>query len=201
MTKSTSPMTATKLRLILSLCLVAVLGIGVAGFTIISGKLNEFAADVSTVAGQASASQNNIAVLQQLERELAQNRPAFDKASNIVAESKSYQYQDQVINDITNYGNISRVGIKSFTFDGSLPAASSSPSPATTPSPAAAPAGLKSSTVTIALDQSVGFDNLLQFVRLIEQNLTKMQVAKLSLARADNGAVTGQSLTIEVYIK
>lgn len=201
-------MTATNLRIILSVAIGLIVIASIAGFVFLSGSLKNFAAEVSKVNGEAAASKNNIQSLQRTQAELQKYKDTASRAESIVSESASYQYQDQITRDLNNYANKAGIKITGFTFDSSSAGAPAAAAPVagapTAGAPvAAAPAGLNSKTITIQLEASVPYKSLLTFMNMIEQNLTKMQVAKVSLAKSsDNDEnVAGQALAIEVYVK
>lgn len=204
-------MTATTLRIILSVAIFLIAGASVGGFALLTGSLKEYAAEVSKTNGEARASETNIQTLQRTQAELDKYKETAKRTQSIVAESASYQYQDQITRDLNGYAEQAGLSITGFTFDtastgsatpatGSTPAAGGGASAA---KPQAAPSGVKSKTVTIQLESSVSYRSLLTFMNMIEQNLTKMQIAKVTLTKASDNSqnVTGQTLAIEVYVK
>lgn len=200
--------TATTLRLTLSLSLLLITLLAIGGFYMTNGWLKSFATEVSHASADAQASHTTITTLQQLQERLADNREVIQRASNIVAESQSYQYQDEIIRDINNYASAAGVGITNYNFDTQASpnqgqsGAESAPAPEATPTPTpAAPAGINSTHVSISLQNPVNYDNLLRFFHSIEQNLTKMQVTNISLAKDEGIDVTSEDLVIEVYIR
>lgn len=200
---TTKKMTATNLRLILSIAIILVAILSIVGFSFLSGMLKDFSGEVSKVAGEAHASDNNIQLLQKTQAELEKYKDTAIRAENIVSDSTSYQYQEQITRDLTSYAEKSGLTISGFSFE---TAAAIAPAPAasTTPQSEAPQAAVTNSkTVTIQLDQSIPYESLLNFMNLIEQNLTKMQVAKVSLSKASDNAnnVAGQALAIEVYVR
>ena len=196
------PMTATRLRIILvsSLFVIAILESGI--FTFAYGQLSQTAVDASHTAVDASASENNLATLQKIKKILEQEKDVVSRARSIVADSQSYQYQDQIITDLNNFANKNNVSITNVDFSGGQ-APTASGGQATAPAQATAPTGLKSTSVTVTLKTPVNYDNLLRFVEAIEQNLTKMQISKISLSKgsATGNDITSDALTIEVYIR
>jgi hypothetical protein len=199
--------TPATLRLILSVSLaLAVIGAGVI-FTLVSGQLKDVATTVSHKVADAEASRNSLTNLRKIEKFLEDNKEAVTRANEIVAESKSYEYQNQIINDLKTYAAASGVSIKSFDFAAGNSATPTTPAPAASaadPTATAAPAGptLKSTTVSITLDNPIAYDNLLRFVKAIEQNLTKMQVSAITMSKGtSNTQVTTDALSIEVYIR
>lgn len=197
--------TATNLRLILSGAIFLIAAASIGGFVMLTGSLKDYAAEVSKKNGEAQASDTNIQSLQKTKAELEKYKDTATRAQSIVSESASYQYQDQITRDLNNYAAQAGIAITGFTFDATATtAAPATPGAGATPAPAAAaPAGVNSKTVTIQLESSVSYKSLLTFMNMIEQNLTKMQIAKVTLAKAsDNDEnVAGQTLAIEVYVK
>lgn len=200
-------MTATNLRIILSVAILLIAGISVTGFTLLTGSLKDYANEVSKTNGEAQASETNIQSLQKTQAELEKYKDTAKRAESIVSESASYQYQDQITRDLNSYAAKAGIAITGFTFDNTAAAAAapaaSGAAGAAKPQEAAAPTGVNSKTVTIQLESSVPYKSLLTFMNMIEQNLTKMQIAKVTLAKAsDNDEnVAGQTLAIEVYVK
>jgi hypothetical protein len=198
-------MTATNLRIILSVAILLIAGISVTGFTLLTGSLKDYANEVSKTNGEAQASETNIQSLQKTQAELEKYKDTAKRAESIVSESASYQYQDQITRDLNSYAAKAGIAITGFTFDSTAAAApaTSGAAGAAKPQEATAPTGVNSKTVTIQLESSVPYKSLLTFMNMIEQNLTKMQIAKVTLAKAsDNDEnVAGQTLAIEVYVK
>lgn len=65
-----------------------------------------------------------------------------------------------------------------------------------------APTSLKTTNVAIQLGGNLTYENLLHFLHLVEQNLTRMQVASVMLTRGEaGGSVGSQTLNLEVYIR
>ena len=64
---------------------------------------------------EASAVDMKIQNLLKLKDQLEKNPVATKKAEQIVADSKSYQYQNQIINDLSIYAARANVPIQSFT--------------------------------------------------------------------------------------
>jgi len=201
--KKNKGITPTSLRLILSITIVLMVAVSAVGFWFFRNALASYAADVDKAAKEATASSSDIANLQQLQKQLEQDSVAVNRAKNIVADSKSYQYQNQIISDLNTYAKASGVTISGYNFTtdtptsgGSAAATPASPQPLT-------PAGLKSTSVSVTVKTPVDYKAIMKFIHSIEINLTKMQLTGISLTRAaDNGnQVTTNPLTIEVYIR
>jgi hypothetical protein len=192
-------LTATKLRVMLSLSIffLALLTSVILYFA--QDMLDTYATEVSHTVVDANASQNNVQTLQKIQRELETEKAAVERASSIVAESQSYQYQDQILTDLNDYASRAGITISNFDFSANAPAASGS-TPAVVPA-TPVPSGVKSTSVSVTLANPVVYNNLLRFIKSIEQNLTKMQISKVSLAKGSGNDISSEMLTIEVYIR
>lgn len=205
---------AITMRYILSTLLLLLLA-GMAGsfyfaYTMLHGKATEAASKQA----ELESIDSRIHALENLRKRLKEYKPSAERAAKIAASAKSYQYQNQIIDDLKFYAATAGVSIDSFSFkeDGGAKSttkptsgAPASNSPATTPSTGGAGGGaaaLKSTQVSIQLGKNIGYTNLLHFLHLIEKNLTRMQIADLSLSRGENNSsVSVQALTLEVYIR
>lgn len=208
-------LTPVKLRVILSLCLVVLCVVGIGLFTVGYGKLKTFATSVQDVADQAQASQSSVQDLIATKQFLAQNSEAVDRANQLVAESKSYVYQDQIISDLNKYASEAGLSITNITFTDATTTAVSSPSstppPAATgtaagaPTTAAAPAGVKSMTASVTIKNPTSYLSMLNFIHLVEQSLFRMQISQIGISASNDssspGQVSSDVLTIEVYVR
>lgn len=191
-------LTPAVLRLILTGSLFGTTLIGILIFAFADGQLQQFATDVSHVVIDANASQNSLTTLQKVKTMLANEQDVIARTDNIVADSQSYQYQDQIITDLNQYAGRAGISIANVGFG----AAKTTPS--TTPATlgGAVPSGVKSTSVTVALVNPVNYDHLLSFIESIEQNLTKMQISRVSISKGTSGdSVSSDVLTIEVFVR
>lgn len=212
----TNPLTtsATRLRLSLfvsmSLAIVAIVALVVYGVK----YLDSYAAEVNEIVYESSTSNDRLVDVRRQVDELEKNTTAAERAKQIVAESQSYRYQDVIVRDLHSFANKAGIKITNFDFTAGNEASQSSgsPAPAATPDPdsPAAPttpaqptSQLRSTKVNITLDNPTNYRQLLQFIHYIEQNLTKMQIASITLSGSpDNESeIVSESLTIEVYIR
>jgi len=189
----------------LSLVLILVgMGGGVYfGYTMLQGT----AAEVSKIQTEAKAVDAKVQNLARLEKEMEKYKDSVAKAQQLVAETQQYQYQNQIINDLTAYANKSGVGIAGFTFtSGSAGAKSNSGSSGTSgtnnSSGSNSAVGPKSMKVSVRLNEKTDYMALLRFMHLIEQNLTRMQIASVSMSKTEGtGQVNTQTLEVEVYVR
>lgn len=197
MKRSTTSMTATKLRVILAICMLTISLLAAGLFYVGYHQLKALATDVRNSVGVANASKNSLTSLQQTEQDLKANQDIVTRASRVVADGQDYAYQNMIITDLQTYAN--RTGLTINTIDFSANSANTGTSAA----PAADSGTSKTAKVTVTLKNPVNYDNLLHFMRSIEQNLTKLQIANIGLSKAGDDAksVTTNSLSIELYTK
>ena len=196
-------LTASSARIVLALFLLIILAAMVAGSYFAYSFLSTTSKEVADMQTEASAVDMKIQNLLKLKDQLEKNPVATKKAEQIVAESKSYQYQNQIVNDLSIYAGKANVPIQSFTFqDGSTSSKSSSSSSQTTAKKPASVSGVKSITVSIQLGDKVPYNNLLHFLYLVENNVTRMQIYGVSISRGEQrGEVSAQSLELGVYVR
>lgn len=206
--KSTSNLSAQKLRIIL-ICTILLLLIAAGGvFFFARTVLAGYAGDVQKITNATASSSKNLANLKALEGKLADNQEAVERARSLVAESKSYEYQDQIIKDINTFANKSGVKIAGYQFNSEganattgTAAAPAAGSAAATPTPAPA-GGLKTVNVSVNLKSPMRYEDTMEFVHMIEKNLTKMQLGGITMTKeATSSSITVSALTIEVYVK
>ena len=191
-------MTAPRLRVMLTISLFAITALAILIASFAYASLKDVAVQVSHTAADANASQNNIQTLQQIQQKLANDKEIVERANSIVADSQSYQYQDQILADLKDYAG--KAGVTITDIDFSTTATTQTPATGT-PQPAA-PTGVKSTSVSVTLKNPIDYNSLLRFIKSIEQNLTKMQISKISLSKGTTGNdVSSEALMIEVYIR
>jgi hypothetical protein len=194
-------LTATRLRLILAVSLLLIEVIASIFVAYADTELKKYAEAVSHVRADSIASQNSVKTLRKIQQELLANKDAVERASDIVADSKSYLYQDQIITDLNDYAK--RAGLTITNLDFSTPdpvGPTTTPTP-TQPNAVETPTGVKTTSVSVTLKNPVNYEGLLKFIKSIEQNLTKMQISRIGLAKDTSNSVSSEILTIEVYIR
>ncbi len=217
----TSKLSPSKLRLMLIGLMLLIVVVCAIGFWFFREQLTVYADQVRADSAAAEASTDDIAQLQKLKEQLENDQVAVARAKKIVADSKFYAYQVDIIHDLTTYANEAGISIVGFTFNNENVSSSSSGSsstPESTPesAPTSAPdpgsassgeapaiAGLKTTSVSIAIQSPVQYKAYMTFLRSIELNLTKMEIAGVSLSKGtdDPNTVTVSPLSIEVYTR
>jgi len=145
----------------------------------------------------AELSHDDLARLKALEKTLKANSASVEKAAQIVSDSKQYQYQDQIVNDINAYAAQTGVSVTGYDFGNAF--ATTGRSTQKTPEIK----GLKSISVTLTLDSPMPYDSYLRFVKAIERNLTKMQVSGINITPDEKniGDISNPSVILVVYVR
>lgn len=197
--KKRSNFDAQKLRILLSVTILLLICLAGGVFIFFRSQLVSYAQQVQLDNAHAQVSTSDINRLKSLKEELESNIVAVTRAKNIVAESKYYQYQNQILSDITAYAKKAGVQIAGFTFNNEVPGAAAAAGVAQT----AAPAGLKSTSVSVSIKNPADYQAVVKFVNYVESNLTKMQVAGIAYTRAEtnDGSINANPITIEVYTR
>ena len=202
-----SSMTPVKLRLILGFSLIILSVIGVGVFTFGYSQLKDFVVTAQDVATKAQTSQSSVQDLVTTKKFLEANADAVNRANQLVAESKSYVYQDQVISDINKYASDAGLIITNITFAAATTTATSNSAPTTpaTGSATAAPSGVKSITANVTVQNPTDYLAMLNFIHLIEQSLFRMQISQVGISGSNDdkhpNQVSSDVLTIEVYVR
>ena len=187
-------------RIILSLLLLIILSAMVGLVIFAYSFLSKTSEEVGKMQTEATAVDAKIQSLLASKSQLDRNSDTVKKAKNIVSESKLYQYQNQIIQDLNTYADRAGIPIKSFSFQNepTTSAKTTKPSKQTSTSPA----GVKSTFVSIQLGDHIDYTKFLHFLSLIEKNVTRMQLSGVSISRgANNHEISIQSLEVKVYTR
>jgi hypothetical protein len=184
-------MTASRLRYVLIALIVLMLGGFVAGAWWVQGILAAKVSETDHAKIDAEISGTELQQLKLLQKQLADQKDVVDRAKQIAASSSQYQYQDQVIRDVSDYAARYKIVVNNFDFN----AASQSKATETV-------GGLKKTTFTVTLKGPLSYTTFLRFLRDLESNLTKIQVTSLTLAPdKDPTSVSNPTLSLVVYLK
>ena len=187
-------------RIILSLLLLIILSAMVGLVIFAYSFLSKTSEEVGKMQTEAIAVDAKIQSLLASKSQLDRNSDTVKKAKNIVSESKLYQYQNQIIQDLNTYANRAGIPIKAFSFQNepTTSAKTAKPSKRTSTNPA----GVKSTFVSIQLGDHIDYTKFLHFLSLIEKNVTRMQLSGVSISRgANNHEISIQSLEVKVYTR
>jgi len=181
-------------RIILSLLLLIILSAMVGLVIFAYSFLSKTSEEVGKMQTEATAVDAKIQSLLASKSQLDRNSDTVKKAKNIVSESKLYQYQNQIIQDLNTYADRAGIPIKSFSFQNepttSAKTATSSKQTSTSP------------VVSIQLGDHIDYTKFLHFLSLIEKNVTRMQLSGVSISRgANNHEISIQSLEVKVYTR
>lgn len=145
---------------------------------------------------QAELAEDEINRLKVLKIVLTNDKEAIEKASKVVATSQKHSYQDRVIADITSYANQSGVKINGFDFNlnSSAPKINASIAKAN---------NLQVIGAVMKISDDTEYNSLLKMIKLIESNVTKIQLTKLTLNPNPNdpSRLLGTTIEFEVFTR
>ena len=187
-------------RIILSLLLLIILSAMVGLVIFAYSFLSKTSEEVGKMQTEAAAVDAKIQSLLASKSQLDRNSDTVKKAKNIVSESKLYQYQNQIIQDLNTYADRAGIPIKSFSFQNEPTA--SAKTATSSKQTSTSPAGVKSTFVSIQLGDHIDYTKFLHLLSLIEKNVTRMQLSGVSISRgANNHEISIQSLEVKVYTR
>jgi len=188
MSKRSTPPAVILNWLLYAIIALLVAGLG-AGAYFMQKQLSGYVRDVNHLKIDSELNEQDIQQATRLEKALSDHKEDVERAAAIVADTTYYQYQNQIVQDITSYGSTAGIEVLGFDF-----AAKSTAQPIN---------GVKSVVATVSLKSPISYPNYLRFLKLIERNLTKMQVSKLdiTLPLENPGFVNSSSMTVEVYVR
>lgn len=154
-------------------------------------KLSNYADEVNHLSIDSELNQQGIETAKKLRRVLDENQENVARAAAIVADTQYYQYQDQIVQDVTSYASASGLTVLGFDFSTANKSNKSRVS------------GVKTVVATITLQNPVPYNNYLKLLKLIERNLTKMQVTQLDISNdlKAPGTISSPVITLEVYVQ
>lgn len=169
-------------------------GIG-AGTYYIHQRLSDYVVEVDHLKIDSDINQQGIENAQKLRIALDKNKGSVARASAIVADTQYYEYQDQIVKDVTSYASVSGLTVLGFDFS-AAPTTSAKNSSGSIK-------GIKTTVANISLQSPVSYTSYLRFLKLIERNLTKMQVTEIHIANdlKTPNTISSPTLTLEVYVR
>lgn len=210
--------TATRMRMVLIGALTLVLLVMSAGFYLAYSALKTTAVNIADVQSAAASADADLRNLVKLESDMKRYADVVEKTQNIVSDSIKYMYQDQIIKDMTAMAGNAGVTVTAFDFgtssadgtanSGTAPPTATIPAPGadgstdvtTTPETTEAAPAIQSIFISISLRDTT-YENLLRFIYLIENNVSRMQISQLTLSPGTNGMVSIDALEVEMYVR
>lgn len=173
--------------------LMAIVIIGAfVGAYYLNGFLVQKKDEVSKVENNVVANESSIGLAQALEQYIKNNRKDIDLVKKVVSDTKEYQYQDDIINDIVTYAAQTDLKLLSVTFPTSTSSSSSKDKSAP----------VKTMQAVIEIDKEFSYSKYINFIYKIEQNISKMKILQISIDLGkEAGSITGSSIKLEVYVK
>lgn len=212
-----SRLTPRVLRIILVIFLLLILGVSAAGFIYAQKELLGYAKEISRKKVDANASNSTIATLQKVQKEL---QGYDDVKQKIAAIRSSDEFPEfRVVDEVNKIASRNNIPISSFSYGDSAvdpSTGAATPAPTTPATPITAPvSSSKTISLTLNFGQISNYQDYLQFLYDIEQNVPKMRVKGVSInsgatqttndttsSSQTDSSGTGlsiQPLTIELY--
>ncbi len=188
-------LTAVTLQYGLMALIVLLVG-GIIGiFFLAQTFMSEKALSTDHYRTDAELAQEEIVRLQQLRTILKNEQSTIEKTARIVAQSQEYQFQDQVINDVTSYARRNNIEVISFDF-GAKPGAAS-------PQLSSNGSKQQKTIVTVQLSNDIPYDSFLRFLKSLEQNITKIQLTGIALQPnvTKPNLILAPTIELEVFLR
>ncbi len=177
------------------MALIVLLIAGIVGiFFLAQTVMSQKALSTDHYRTDAELAQEEIVRLQQLKTILKDEQDTIEKTARIVAQSQQYQFQDQVINDLTSYAKRNNIEVLSFDF-GLKPGASAQNSGSGSTQP--------KTIVTVQLSNDIPYTSFLLFLKSLEQNITKMQLTGIALQPnvTKPNLILAPTIELEVFLR
>lgn len=178
---------ATTVRSLLTALLVLTILGACAGFYAGLRQVREIAVDVTHASQDASAGNNQVEELQELQVQLEKTRTLVQKADTMFVPLADYQ--GQVLTDLRAYASASGISITNTEFGDS--------------DVASATTG-ETRPVTITFAQPLSYSGLLRFLQLTEGSLPKITVNGVTVSRpsdASGDQVNVAPITLRISVK
>lgn len=204
---------ASTLRIILSIVLFLLIAGGITGFIFVRDTLVKQAKEAAQISAAASNSQDKLQNLKNTQAQLDENEDVEKKVYKMLASNSQYAYQEKILEELKKIGTPAGVKVTNIDYQSVTPVVATAPSnatgvpdstPATPSADSGIPANVQLIQANVTISTPLRYDNLIRFIRYIEQNTMTMKVSKLSISSAgksegDSLLVNCDVLTIGVY--
>lgn len=214
-----SAMNARRLRTILIIVMLLIIAAVAGGFIYAQKSLTGYAQEISQLNANADTGDQSIATLKNVENRLKDEKDTIEAAHSVVADNSTFA--ERVVSDVTRAAAEAKVAIKTVEFVDTPATGSTAPTAAPMATPPAAattnplsadrstagatatPAApsISQKSISIAIESPVKYTNLMDFIRRVESNEIKLQIASVNLTKGENGTVTTQTFSIGAYVR
>lgn len=190
--KDTTSLNAQRLKLLLAGVIVLGIIMGISSVWFLNGILATKIAETNDAARSSQMSVSNLGLAEALKIYLDKHSEDIESAARIVADTTAYKFQNQIVEDVTRYANNAGLTIIGIDFPQDINSATVDKT-----------TGLKSLSANIRISDGTRYTSYLKFLKLIEQNLTKMQVTDISItpSQTDQNVIANTSIGIQVYVQ
>jgi len=212
-----SGLSAVVAERLFAFAIIALISIIVVDFIFVTNVLRAHAREADHTRIQANISDDDITKVRSAKVWLERHQDEVKRAERIVAESTRYQYQNQIIQDFQDYAAQVGISVSGFTFSSpttggggqtttppsSNTATAAPPSSSNSSGGSTTPKGVTSVNVTVNLGEKITYQQYMDLLRLIERNVTRMQVTDVSLTpdSQDPNLIASPTLNVLIYVK
>lgn len=188
--------TATTIQYIMIVVCIMLIALIASIFVYADKFLSTKATETNHARIDAELASQELINLQNLEKDLTSEAAVIQKTQQIVAESQKYQFQNQVIEDITSYARQYDITILGFDF-GNKPGA-----PPNSAQSSGTAGSQQRTIVSLSLQNNIPYTSFIQFLKAIENNVTKMQLTGVQVQpMEDPNFVQSPTIDVEVFLR
>ena len=186
-------MTPRKMNLILKVVmLVLIIATGV-GLYFANKKLTSTATETSRLKAQVEIGQKQIKTYEATKAKVDSLDYVEELAAKVLPQE---QEQSLTVAELSQFALRSRLGVAEITFTDSTTKSKSSKTKTKTP----IPKGVTVIPLTIKFKPGSKYDNLLEFLKAVEENRRKMQVTNISLTPDEVDRSSFQNVTVDINL-
>jgi Tfp pilus assembly protein PilO len=184
-------MTPVRLNMILKIGLgLTVIG-AILGLYMADSKLSQVAKETSRLKAEVEVQQKQITIYETTKNKIEDLSFVDDLADKVLP---STQDQSLVVAEVSQFAVRSNLSVAQISF---------TEQPSTAKKPASAPGGVTVTPLTVQLKAGARYDDLLNFLKQIEQNRRKMQVSDINLSpdAKDRTKLSQVTVVLNLYSK
>ena len=202
---------AQSFRWVLASIIILAVALSSAAFYIALGSLKAFSSETTSLNQESSLADAKIDSLDAATTYIDQHPDALQQVRSITSNQEKFQYQDDIIQNISNMADSSNLTIERIVFnDTASPevgtiegtAQQATPGETTVSDTSVVIPGFSPRTAQIELTDS-SYQDLLNFMYKVENNTLKMYIANLSLSSDSTGSrkITKPTFELTIFVK
>lgn len=193
-------MSPKKMNLVLKISLVAIAVIILSGVFLADSKLSDLAINTSKLKAEIEVTNKKLDNYELTKVKIDELSYVKDLAAKILPQSEDQSVVVAELSDFAKRSNLT-TGSISFVVDDTL--VSKDPAAAAAAAKTKPPDGVKIVPVEFTVSGSASYEDVLSFLKYIEQNRRKMQVTEISLTpdSEKNGSLKEISISLNLFVK